>query len=171
MNQALVKTENKISTVVSELDGIEKALIEGDLAGLSQAQRIEYVTTICKAVGLNPATVPFTYLQMGGKTVLYANKNCTEQLRDIHKVSIDTLETSQIEDERAMTERNTSDNICTVCWGSGLSYKDECDECFGKGYYEQVCDECGEEVFEGEGLVCDECYSKYTPGQLADLEG
>lgn len=32
------------------------------------------------------------------------------------------------------------------------------------------CIHCGKFCAEGEGLVCDSCYSKYTPGMLADLD-
>lgn len=34
----------------------------------------------------------------------------------------------------------------------------------------EKCIHCGKECSIREGRVCDECYSKYTPGMLADLE-
>lgn len=35
----------------------------------------------------------------------------------------------------------------------------------------ESCKHCGKPCSDDEGIVCDECYSKYTPGMLADLEG
>ncbi len=35
-----------------------------------------------------------------------------------------------------------------------------------------TCIHCGKtDLKESEGRVCDQCYSRYTPGMLADLEG
>jgi hypothetical protein len=36
---------------------------------------------------------------------------------------------------------------------------------------ENKCKHCGKPCSEKEGIVCDKCYSKYTAGMLADLEG
>jgi hypothetical protein len=33
-----------------------------------------------------------------------------------------------------------------------------------------TCKHCGVETRPGQGIVCDDCYSKYTPGMLIDLE-
>lgn len=33
------------------------------------------------------------------------------------------------------------------------------------------CKHCGKAIYdEAEGIVCDECYSQYTPGMLADMD-
>jgi hypothetical protein len=39
-------------------------------------------------VGLNPLTKPFDYLVLNNKLVLYANRGCAEQLRQIHNVNL-----------------------------------------------------------------------------------
>jgi hypothetical protein len=39
-------------------------------------------------VGLNPLTKPFDYLVLNSKLVLYANRGCAEQLRQIHNVNL-----------------------------------------------------------------------------------
>lgn len=78
-------------------EALEKVILNGDLAVLTPAQRVSYYQMICESVGLNPLTKPFDYLQLNGKTVLYANKNCAEQLRKNHGISITKLETKVAE--------------------------------------------------------------------------
>jgi hypothetical protein len=67
---------------------IEKVLVGGDLKDLTPEQRVSYYHETCKSLGLNPLTRPFDYLVLNNKTVLYARKDCTEQLRSNRKVSI-----------------------------------------------------------------------------------
>lgn len=67
---------------------IEQVLIQGDLERLTPEQRAQYYLKVCETVGLNPTTKPFDYIKLSGKLVLYANKGCAEQLRQIHKISI-----------------------------------------------------------------------------------
>ncbi len=41
-----------------------------------------------------------------------------------------------------------------------------------KAVIAERCIHCGKVVkTQREGQICDDCYSKYTPGALADLEG
>lgn len=84
MKNAVVTQETK--PIISA--AIEKVLIEGNLAALSPQERVSYYNSVCETVGLNPLTRPFDYLVLNGKLILYANKSCAEQLRQIHKVSI-----------------------------------------------------------------------------------
>jgi hypothetical protein len=74
------------STVSADLQ--EKVLLGGDLARLTPAERLSYYNAVCQSVGLNPLTRPFEYLALNGKLVLYARKDCTDQLRDLHGISI-----------------------------------------------------------------------------------
>lgn len=67
---------------------IERVLIGGDLERLTEEQRVSYYLDVCKTLGLNPTTRPFDYIKLNGKLVLYANKGCAEQLRQVHKISI-----------------------------------------------------------------------------------
>jgi len=67
---------------------LEKVLIDGDLSSLSPNERMLYYTTLCKSVGLNSLAKPFDYIRLNGKLVLYAKRDCTDQLRKIHNVSI-----------------------------------------------------------------------------------
>lgn len=77
---------------------IEAVLIQGDLSKLNDRQRVEYYLRVCESVGLNPLTQPFDYVVFQGKLTLYAKKSCTEQLRTIHGVSVDSL-TGQVVDD------------------------------------------------------------------------
>ena len=72
---------------------LEALIIEGDLKKLSPEQRVIYYGEMCKSLGLNPLTMPFNYLVLNNKLQLYANKECTQQLRRINEVSITDLVT------------------------------------------------------------------------------
>jgi hypothetical protein len=77
---------------------IEKVLLGGDLSPLTPDQRLNYYNRICESLGLNPLTKPFAYITLNGKLQLYALKDCTEQLRKIHGVSITSVDPKQIGD-------------------------------------------------------------------------
>jgi hypothetical protein len=68
---------------------IEQVLLAGDLSKLTPDQRLSYYNRVCESLGLNPLTQPFAYLKLGGREILYAKKDATEQLRMIHHISID----------------------------------------------------------------------------------
>lgn len=75
---------------------IEQVLIGGDLARLSPEQRVSYYQAVCASVGLNPLTQPFEYLTLNGKLKLYARKDCTDQLRRLHAVSVDEMDSKML---------------------------------------------------------------------------
>lgn len=77
---------------------IEQVLISGDLKDLKPEERLNYYNTLCTSLGLNPLTQPFQYIVLNGKLQLYAKKDCTEQLRKIHGVSITSVDPKQIGD-------------------------------------------------------------------------
>jgi hypothetical protein len=79
-------------------EAIEKVLIRGDLSGLTDAQRLRHYMNVCASLGLNPLTSPFDYLALSGKTVLYAKRDATEQLRKLHGVSIIEVSTQEFKD-------------------------------------------------------------------------
>src|ERR1700676_4843575 len=80
--------------ILSIPEAIEKVLILGDLSSLQPQERVDYYKRVCNSLGLNPLTMPFSYIlfrEFDGapaKLSLYANKSCTEQLRKIHGVSV-----------------------------------------------------------------------------------
>lgn len=73
---------------------VEQVLIGGDLAQLSAADRLDYYQRLCDSLGLNSLTRPFQYVPLNGKLVLYATRDCTEQLRQKNGISITGLEES-----------------------------------------------------------------------------
>jgi hypothetical protein len=80
---------------MSPAEIIERVLIHGDLAQLTTEQRTEYYKRVCESIGVNPLTKPFAYIKLNGKLVLYALRDCTDQLRKVHHVSV--VETAEAE--------------------------------------------------------------------------
>ena len=72
---------------------LERVLIQGDLSGLSEEERMAFYGNVCRSLGLNPLTQPFAFLRLSGKLTLYAKKDCTDQLRKLHGVSITSVDT------------------------------------------------------------------------------
>lgn len=81
-------------------EAINTALIKGDLAKLDpQAKHQLYIKT-CESVGLNPLTQPFGYIVLNGKERLYATRNCSDQLAQIHGISVVDVEEKMDEQTR-----------------------------------------------------------------------
>lgn len=93
MTEALAKKEPQ--TLAGEM---ERVLIMGDLSGLKPEERLSYYKAVCTSVGLNPLTKPFDFINLNGKLVLYAKRECTEQLRKINAVSIVALDNEMVQD-------------------------------------------------------------------------
>jgi hypothetical protein len=87
---------------------MEKVVIQGDLSKLNPQERLVYYTKVCESLGLNPLTKPFDYLQLDGKLVLYAKRDCTEQLRKIHGISLAITSRERIGDVYCVTARATT---------------------------------------------------------------
>jgi len=79
--------ENKNLSVAGEREIITSLVINGDLSKLTPVQQVQYYNMFCDSLGLNPLTKPFDLVNLQGKKVLYANKNCAEQLRRNNGVS------------------------------------------------------------------------------------
>jgi len=77
---------------------IERVLVEGDLSKLSTDQRLAYYRSVCDSLGLNPLTKPFAYLNLNGKLQLYALRDATDQLRRLHRVSVEIIERQLMDD-------------------------------------------------------------------------
>ncbi len=73
-----------------------KVLATGNLELLSPVQKVQYYTAVCKSLGLNPLTRPFDYITFWRDkkkmTQLYAKRDCTDQLRAIHNISIEFVD-------------------------------------------------------------------------------
>lgn len=89
----------------SENSSLERVLIQGDLAALSERDRIAYYSRVCESLGLNPLTQPLSYIRLNGKLTLYARRECTEQLRKIHGVSVVIVNRELVGDIYVVTAR------------------------------------------------------------------
>ena len=88
---------------------LEKVVLGGDLSGLNPRQRLLYYRQVCSSLGLNPLTRPFSYLNLSGKLVLYATKDCTDQLRTVKNISIGKPELTDMGEFVAVTVLATND--------------------------------------------------------------
>jgi hypothetical protein len=84
---------------------MEQVLIGGDLAQLIEAQRLAYYRAVCQSLGLNPLSKPFEYLWLNGKLRLYALRDCTDQLRRLHGISIYITNRERLGDIYLVTAR------------------------------------------------------------------
>jgi len=83
--------------VDSQAKVLERVIIEGDLSVLTPQERVDYYNAVTQSLGLNPYTKPFDYLRLNNnKLTLYATKNCTDQLRKLHGISVTKLEQSEV---------------------------------------------------------------------------
>jgi hypothetical protein len=107
----------------------ERAAMYGDLSRLSEEERLNYYQAVCESLGLNPLTRPFEYLRLGGRLVLYATRAATDQLRQIHGVSIQILKQERVGDlyivhVRARSRDGREDEDLGVVSLAGLSHED-----------------------------------------------
>jgi hypothetical protein len=84
---------------------VEKVVLGGDLSELDAAQRAEYYAAVCRSLGLNPLTKPFEYLTLNGKLRLYALRDCADQLRRLHGISIYIANRERMNDIYVVTAR------------------------------------------------------------------
>lgn len=103
------------SSTPSVHEEIERVLVMGDLARLTPQQRNEYYKRTCESLGLNPLTRPFEFIVLNGKLQMYARKDCADQLRAIHGVSIRITERATMDDLLVVTAEATNRKGRTDC--------------------------------------------------------
>ncbi len=88
-----MSAKEMIKTTDMALQGkaLEDFVVRGNLAALSPTDKAAHYIQLCQSLGLNPATKPFEYLNLQGKEVLYARRDCTDQLRALRSVSIEIV--------------------------------------------------------------------------------
>jgi hypothetical protein len=77
------------------------------VAVATDSQRVAYYDATCRSLGLNPLTKPFEFLRLNGKLIMYARRDCSEQLRAIRGVSIAIVAREVVEDCYIVTARAT----------------------------------------------------------------
>jgi hypothetical protein len=98
---------NEIVTTDSQAAMLEKVVVSGDLGALSPAERLQLYSQTCQSLGLNPLTRPFEYVRLNGKLTLYARRDATDQLRKIHRVSLEVVGRETISEVYVVTARAT----------------------------------------------------------------
>jgi len=99
-DKALATTPGDINALA---EAVEQVVVNGNLAALTPAQRVDYYNAVCRSLGLNPLTKPFDYITLNGKLTLYARKDATEQLRRMYGVSVSGVEATRIDDVYVVT--------------------------------------------------------------------
>lgn len=75
---------------------VANIVLTGDISRLNQDQRVMYYNAYCESLNLNPLTKPFDIITLKDKTILYPNKECAAQLRELKGISIDSIHTENV---------------------------------------------------------------------------
>lgn len=98
-----------MSTAITKPNGnaalMEMVLMAGDLSKLTADQRVAYYNAVCDSVGLNPLTKPFEYIVLNDKLTLYARRDATDQLRKIHKITVNIISREVVEQVYVVTAK------------------------------------------------------------------
>lgn len=114
-----MSTDVAVYNTANLAEGIEKILITGDLKPLSPEARVQYYNAVCTSLGLNPLTRPFDYLNLNNKLVLYARKDCADQLRRLYGVSVVPPLVSRTVDNVYIVEATVKDATGRTDIGTG----------------------------------------------------
>lgn len=104
MTETTKKKAREVDTSLTILEAdkasdIAEALaLRGDISSLSPEARAKYVVALCRSLGLNPLTQPIEFIPKkgGGGLVPYVSKKATDQLRLMHKVSIEIVRQERV---------------------------------------------------------------------------
>lgn len=89
---------------------VERVVIGGDLSVLSNDERRNYYLSVCETQRLDWRTKPFDYIELDGKLILYANRNCTDQIRKRDNVSVVIVSREIVDGVYVVTARATAPN-------------------------------------------------------------
>lgn len=109
---------------------LDRVMLTGDLSTITPKERIDYYLGVCRSVGLNPLTRPFDYIRLNGKTVLYAKRDCADQLRAKHNISIEIVDRKiangllTIHVRASMPDGRRDEDIGVVPWPENISPAD-----------------------------------------------
>lgn len=139
----------------------------GDTARLNPKQKLAYYLARCTASGLDPRKVPFSFIRLGNREVLYALKGASEQLASLNGVALEILTQGVEGDLYVVTVRATArdgrrtDELAAVPI-KGLSPQAACDarmKCVTKGKRRAILS------LSGEGIN-DESELEHLPGAV-----
>ena len=103
-------TETKLE-VKKEINNelISNLVLNGDIGKMSDEMKVQYYNQLCHSLNLNPVTRPFQLISFQGKSVLYATKDATEQLRKLNGVSVVEL-SQEIKDGLCISKCKVQDS-------------------------------------------------------------
>jgi hypothetical protein len=82
---------------------------KSDPRAMTADERAGYVSTLCKALHLNPLTRPAQFINLSGREVLYLTRTATDQLAAMHNLNRKT-----IDGPRVVDVCGTKVGLCTV---------------------------------------------------------
>lgn len=103
---------------------IDQIVATGNLEELSPEQRVVHYNNVCESLGIDHRTHPLEYMNVddpngGRRLILYALKNCTDQLRSNRKIKITKLTREITDDMITFTaEAQDRDGITDISTGS-----------------------------------------------------
>ena len=112
----------ELSTEISP-EIINSLILTGDMSKLTPSQQTQYYNAICNTLGISPLTQPFAIIVYQGKKILYARKDCTQQLSNTRKISTEITKTEKDESvyttyvRATMPDNRKTDEIGSVYIG------------------------------------------------------
>lgn len=103
MNAIVKRAEGSVSA-----ETMEHLVGTGDLTPLTSQQRVEYYMATCRSLGLNPLTRPFRFLKLNNQVQMYPTRDCADQLRQLHAVSVE-ITSRGAQDELYIVEVRAAD--------------------------------------------------------------
>ena len=102
--------ENKVE-IKKEINNelISNLVLNGDIGKMTDLMKVQYYNQLCHSLNLNPVTRPFQLISFQGKSVLYATKDATEQLRKLNVVSVVEL-SQEIKDGLSISKCKVQDS-------------------------------------------------------------
>ena len=90
-------TKSKALIPQKNLDAIEALLARGDIAHMDQNQRLQYMKSMCKLLGISMLGQPFDFIKFQGKEGMYANAKCAAALRGTYKISMKIVNCERVD--------------------------------------------------------------------------
>lgn len=120
--------KNALIIPKQKLQEIEKLIAQGDISPMTPVQRLGYMRSMCKLLGISMLGQPFDFIKFDGKVQMFANAKCAAQLRAVYKISIKIISCERIDglyvtNVEAVTGKGRSDADIGAINIKGLSGK------------------------------------------------
>ena len=119
-NKIQTRTKNKLDTprpanqANTQEGALEKVILQGDLSGLTNVERVIYNNKLCESLGINPLTKPIDYIRQGNRLSAFVNSQGMSQLRKLHRVSTTIT-------DRSFLDKDTYQVIALASTAAGRS--------------------------------------------------